>query len=130
MFQGGMGAKREQMTFGFYPNPCWYCLLPGSSSGPGPPVQITGRNQLPADWSLEFRFEVTICTRVYSPPRAGCFDVDEIVCTKKGPAIRRRENPQTVCAVDRPAIVEAIRRIHNGESVSALFERRSQKHRS
>jgi len=27
MFRGGMGAKREQMTFGLYPHLCWWCLL-------------------------------------------------------------------------------------------------------
>lgn len=49
-------------------------------------------------------------------------DVDEIICTNTVPVV----DPSTVKKLTvlsiAPALAEAIRRIHNGESVSALFE--------
>ena len=50
---------------------------------------------------------------------AGQPDIDEIVCTNTVP-IPKRVDKLTVLSV-APALAEAIRRIHNGESVSALF---------
>ena len=55
--------------------------------------------------------------------RIGAFDdVQEIVCTNTAPvAAAIRSDKLKVLSV-APALAEAIRRIHNGESVSALFE--------
>jgi ribose-phosphate pyrophosphokinase len=48
-------------------------------------------------------------------------DVDEIVCTNTVPIPQaQRTDKLTVLSV-APALAEAMRRIHNGESVSALF---------
>ena len=47
-------------------------------------------------------------------------DVTEIVCTNTVP-IAERSDKLTVLSV-APALAEAMRRIHNGESVSALFD--------
>jgi ribose-phosphate pyrophosphokinase len=50
-------------------------------------------------------------------------DVDEIVCTNTVPlAADRRAVPELTILSVAPALAEAMRRIHNGESVSALFE--------
>ena len=49
-------------------------------------------------------------------------DVTEIVCTNTVPVpARARPDKLRVISV-APALAEAIRRIHDGESVSALFE--------
>ena len=48
-------------------------------------------------------------------------DVTEIVCTNTVPLPRRSTRSCTVLSV-APALAEAISRIHNGESVSALFD--------
>ena len=50
----------------------------------------------------------------------GQADVTEIVCTNTVP-IAERSDKLTVLSV-APALAEAMRRIHNGESVSALFD--------
>ncbi|GAB1513287.1 ribose-phosphate diphosphokinase [Actinophytocola sp. KF-1] len=50
----------------------------------------------------------------------GHADVTEIVCTNTVP-IAERSDKLTVLSV-APALAEAMRRIHNGESVSALFD--------
>ena len=48
-------------------------------------------------------------------------DVEEIVCTNTVPIpLAKRTDKLTVLSV-APALAEAMRRIHNGESVSALF---------
>ena len=49
-------------------------------------------------------------------------DVQEIVCTNTVPVPDKREEKLSVLSV-APAFAEAIRRIHNGESISALFDR-------
>jgi ribose-phosphate pyrophosphokinase len=49
-------------------------------------------------------------------------DVQEIVCTNTVPVPEKREGKLSVLSV-APAFAEAIRRIHNGESLSALFDR-------
>lgn len=52
----------------------------------------------------------------------GRSEVDEIVCTNAVPIPdESRAGKLTVLSV-APALAEAIRRIHNGESVSALFD--------
>src|SRR5262249_57374230 len=49
-------------------------------------------------------------------------DVIEIVCTNTVPiAPNKRVSKLTILSV-APALAEAMRRIHNGESVSALFD--------
>ena len=49
-------------------------------------------------------------------------DVEEIVCTNTVPLAKdRRVDKLTVLSI-APALAEAMRRIHNGESVSVLFE--------
>jgi ribose-phosphate pyrophosphokinase len=49
-------------------------------------------------------------------------DVVEIVCTNTVPIPKtERTDKLTVLSV-APALAEAVRRIHNGESVSALFD--------
>jgi ribose-phosphate pyrophosphokinase len=49
-------------------------------------------------------------------------DVAEIVCTNTVPIPDAHRHPKlTVLSVARP-LAEAVRRIHNGESVSVLFE--------
>jgi ribose-phosphate pyrophosphokinase len=50
----------------------------------------------------------------------GLADVTEIVCTNTVP-IAERSDKLTVLSI-APALAEAMRRIHNGESVSALFD--------
>jgi ribose-phosphate pyrophosphokinase len=53
---------------------------------------------------------------------AGRAEIDEIVCTNTVPMpIERRHEKLTVLSI-APAMAEAMRRIHNGESVSVLFE--------
>jgi ribose-phosphate pyrophosphokinase len=46
-------------------------------------------------------------------------DVVEIVCTNTVPLAERNEKLNVLSIA--PALAEAMRRIHNGESVSALF---------
>jgi ribose-phosphate pyrophosphokinase len=48
-------------------------------------------------------------------------DVDEIVCTNTVPIPKEKWTPKLRVLSIAPAMAEAIRRIHNGESVSALF---------
>ena len=48
-------------------------------------------------------------------------DVLEIVCTNTVPIAREKHVPKLKVLSVAPALAEAIRRIHNGESVSALF---------
>lgn len=52
---------------------------------------------------------------------AAAADVTEIVCTNSVPVPREGSPKLTVLSV-APALAEAIRRIHDGESVSALFD--------
>jgi len=53
---------------------------------------------------------------------AGRPEIDEIVCTNTVPLpAERRHEKLTVLSI-APALAEAMRRIHNGESVSVLFE--------
>ena len=49
-------------------------------------------------------------------------DVLEIVCTNTVPVPSEERTPKLVVLSIAPALAEAIRRIHNGESVSALFD--------
>ncbi len=49
-------------------------------------------------------------------------DVLEIVCTNTVPIAREDSVPKLKILSIAPALAEAMRRIHNGESVSALFE--------
>jgi ribose-phosphate pyrophosphokinase len=49
-------------------------------------------------------------------------DVLEIVCTNTVPIPSEERTPKLVVLSIAPALAEAIRRIHNGESVSALFD--------
>ncbi|MBO2454983.1 ribose-phosphate diphosphokinase [Actinomadura barringtoniae] len=51
-------------------------------------------------------------------------DVDEIVCTNTVPIPEVKQVPKLKVLSIAPAMAEAMRRIHNGESVSALFEPR------
>jgi ribose-phosphate pyrophosphokinase len=53
---------------------------------------------------------------------AGRPDVAEIVCTNTVPIPADRRHPKLTVLSIAPALAEAIRRIHDGESVSALFE--------
>jgi len=48
-------------------------------------------------------------------------DIAEIVCTNTVPITKDKVVPKLEVLSIAPAIAEAIRRIHNGESVSALF---------
>ena len=48
-------------------------------------------------------------------------DVLEIVCTNTVPIAEQKRGPKLKVLSVAPALAEAIRRIHNGESVSALF---------
>jgi ribose-phosphate pyrophosphokinase len=49
-------------------------------------------------------------------------DVREIVCTNTVPVAGRLQDDKLTVLSVAPALAEAIRRIHEGESVSALFE--------
>ncbi|WP_255946283.1 ribose-phosphate diphosphokinase [Streptomyces odontomachi] len=49
-------------------------------------------------------------------------DVLEIVCTNTVPVPKEDHTPKLRILSIAPALAEAVRRIHNGESVSALFE--------
>ena len=49
-------------------------------------------------------------------------DVEEIVCTNTVPLHEDRRVPKLTVLSVAPALAEAMRRIHNGESVSALFQ--------
>ena len=49
-------------------------------------------------------------------------DVLEIVCTNSVPIPESERNEKLTVLSIAPALAEAVRRIHNGESVSALFE--------
>jgi ribose-phosphate pyrophosphokinase len=49
-------------------------------------------------------------------------DVLEIVCTNSVPIPQSKRVPKLEVLSVAPALAEAMRRIHNGESVSALFE--------
>jgi ribose-phosphate pyrophosphokinase len=49
-------------------------------------------------------------------------DIDEIVCTNTVPLPGDVKVSKLTVLSIAPAMAEAIRRIHNGESVSALFE--------
>jgi ribose-phosphate pyrophosphokinase len=49
-------------------------------------------------------------------------DVLEIVCTNTVPIADAERWPKLQVLSVAPALAEAIRRIHNGESVSALFD--------
>jgi ribose-phosphate pyrophosphokinase len=51
-------------------------------------------------------------------------DVAEIVCTNTVPIPLEKRVPKLKVLSIAPALAEAIRRIHNGESVSALFDQR------
>jgi ribose-phosphate pyrophosphokinase len=51
----------------------------------------------------------------------GQADVEEIVCTNTVPISKEKWTPKLRVLSIAPAMAEAIRRIHNGESVSALF---------
>jgi ribose-phosphate pyrophosphokinase len=52
----------------------------------------------------------------------GLTDVAEIVCTNTVPIAADKTSPKLKVLSIAPALAEAIRRIHNGESVSALFQ--------
>jgi ribose-phosphate pyrophosphokinase len=49
-------------------------------------------------------------------------DVTEIVCTNTVPVPVSEAHPELTVISIAPALAEAIRRIHEGESVSALFD--------
>ncbi len=49
-------------------------------------------------------------------------DVEEIVCTNTVPVPGDKRDPKLHVISVAPALAEAIRRIHNGESVSSLFD--------
>jgi ribose-phosphate pyrophosphokinase len=49
-------------------------------------------------------------------------DVLEIVCTNTVPIRNDERTPKLTVLSIAPALAEAMRRIHNGESVSALFD--------
>ena len=49
-------------------------------------------------------------------------DVTEIVCSNSVPVAASQDHPKLHVLSVAPALAEAIRRIHNGESVSALFD--------
>ncbi len=48
-------------------------------------------------------------------------DVLEVVCTNTVPIGKEKRVPKLEVLSIAPAMAEAIRRIHNGESVSSLF---------
>ncbi|MEV6343830.1 ribose-phosphate pyrophosphokinase [Actinoplanes sp. NPDC051851] len=48
-------------------------------------------------------------------------EIEEIVCTNTVPIPRQKRNDKLTVISVAPALAEAMRRIHNGESVSALF---------
>jgi ribose-phosphate pyrophosphokinase len=52
---------------------------------------------------------------------AGQTDVLELVCTNSVPIAKDKRHPKLTVLSIAPALAEAVRRIHNGESVSALF---------
>jgi ribose-phosphate pyrophosphokinase len=52
-------------------------------------------------------------------------EVDEIVCTNTVPVPGASDVPKLTVLSIAPALAEAIRRIHNGESVSVLFDARA-----
>jgi ribose-phosphate pyrophosphokinase len=49
-------------------------------------------------------------------------DVEEIICTNTVPVPGHKRDPKLTVISVAPAMAEAIRRIHNGESVSSLFD--------
>jgi ribose-phosphate pyrophosphokinase len=49
-------------------------------------------------------------------------EVDEVVCTNTVPVPEHKRDPKLRVLSIAPAMAEAIRRIHNGESVSSLFD--------
>ena len=49
-------------------------------------------------------------------------EVPEIVCTNTVPIPAHKRRPEAQVLSIAPALAEAIRRIHDGESVSALFD--------
>ncbi|HEY2277996.1 MAG TPA: ribose-phosphate pyrophosphokinase [Streptosporangiaceae bacterium] len=49
-------------------------------------------------------------------------EVDEVVCTNTVPIPEHKRDPKLRVLSIAPAMAEAIRRIHNGESVSSLFD--------
>jgi ribose-phosphate pyrophosphokinase len=49
-------------------------------------------------------------------------DLLEIICTNTVPIPKEKRVPKLEVLSIAPAMAEAIRRIHNGESVSALFD--------
>jgi ribose-phosphate pyrophosphokinase len=53
---------------------------------------------------------------------AGQPDVEEVVCTNTVPVPDHKRDPKLRVLSIAPAMAEAIRRIHNGESVSSLFD--------
>src|SRR3954451_7225783 len=53
-------------------------------------------------------------------------DVLEIVCTNTLPVLQEERTEKLRILTIAPALAEAVRRIHNGESVSALFDARSE----
>jgi ribose-phosphate pyrophosphokinase len=53
---------------------------------------------------------------------AGRPEVSEIVCTNTVPIAEDERHPKLTVISVAPALAEAIRRIHDGESVSSLFE--------
>jgi ribose-phosphate pyrophosphokinase len=55
-------------------------------------------------------------------------DVLEIVCTNTVPIAASEINPKLTMLSIAPALAEAMRRIHNGESVSALFDNADSTH--
>ena len=49
-------------------------------------------------------------------------DIEEIVCTNTVPLAEPSDTKKLTVLSIAPALAEAMRRIHNGESVSVLFE--------
>jgi ribose-phosphate pyrophosphokinase len=49
-------------------------------------------------------------------------DIDQIICTNTVPIAEEKRVPKLEVLSIAPAMAEAIRRIHNGESVSSLFD--------
>ena len=49
-------------------------------------------------------------------------EVTEVVCTNTVPIAESERDPELRVMSVAPALAEAIRRIHEGESVSALFD--------
>ena len=52
-------------------------------------------------------------------------EVAEVVCTNSVPVPEARDHRKLTVLSIAPAMAEAIRRIHNGESVSVLFDPRA-----